>query len=91
LGYILEGVVPQVCREEEFIADFLQINDAALTFADYMTLENYFRRQAARSAGLSQSSTKLIRGAMDLMFGFLPPSLKSWIDAALAKDNMFVQ
>ena len=79
-----------VYGEGEFIADFLQINDAALTFADYMGLENYFRRQAQRSAGLSSATLKLVRGAMDLIFGFLPAELKSWLDAALAKDHLCV-
>ncbi|KZT30718.1 hypothetical protein NEOLEDRAFT_1126325 [Neolentinus lepideus HHB14362 ss-1] len=87
-GQVLEQIAPQIYREEDFIADFLQINDAALTFADYMSLENYFRRQAARYAGLSQSTTKLVRGALDLIFGFLPTEMKTWIDAALAKDNI---
>ena len=77
-----------VYREQDFIADFLQINDAALTFADYMGLENYFRRQAARNAGLSQATMKLVRGAMDLIFGFLPLELKSWLDNALEKDQL---
>ena len=77
-----------VYGEEDFIADFLQINDAALTFADYMGLENYFRRQAARNAGLSQATMKLVRGAMDLIFGFLPLELKSWLDNALEKDQL---
>lgn len=89
-GRILEAISPQVYREQEFIADFLQINEAGLTFADYMGLENYFRRQAARSIGLSQQTLKLVRGAMDLIFGFLPLELKAWIDGALAKDNLFV-
>lgn len=79
-----------VYGEEDFIADFLQINDAALTFADYMGMENYFRRQAARSAGLSANTMKLVRGAMDLIFGFLPAELKTWLDAALGKDSLLV-
>lgn len=78
-----------IYREDEFIADFLQINDAALTFADYMNLDNYFRRQASRSIGLSQPTIKLVRGAMDLIFGFLPDELKTWLDNALAKDSMY--
>jgi hypothetical protein len=85
---ILEQVAPQIYREEEFITDFLQINDSALTFADYMGLDNYFRRQAARVVGLSQTTVKLVHGAMDLIFGFLPAALKTWIDDALAMDNM---
>lgn len=88
LGYILEQIAPQIYRESDFIADFLQINDAGLTFADYAGLDNYFRRQAARSAGLSQSTAKLVRGAMDLIFGFLPTELKQWIDTAIAKDAL---
>lgn len=88
LGYILEQITPQIYREGDFIADFLQINDAGLTFADYAGLDSYFRRQAARSAGLSQSTTKLVRGAMDLIFGFLPTELKQWIDIAIAKDAL---
>ena len=55
-----------------------------------MGLDNYFRRQAARTSGLSAQTTKLVRGAMDLIFGFLPLEMKSWIDNALAKDSMYV-
>jgi hypothetical protein len=53
-----------------------------------MGLENYFKRQASRSNGLSQATAKLVRGAMDLIFGFLPTELKSWIDNAMTKDGM---
>lgn len=79
-----------IYRGQDFIADFLQINDAALTFADYMGLENYFRRQAARWTGLSSSTLKLVRGAMDLIFGFVATELKNWLDAAVQKDSMYV-
>jgi hypothetical protein len=54
-----------------------------------MGLDNYFRRQAARTSGLSAQTTKLVRGAMDLIFGFLPLEMKSWIDNALTKDSMY--
>jgi exocyst complex component 1 len=84
----LEQLAHAIYSEHDFIADFLQINNAALTFADYMGLDNYFRRQATRAASLSQSTVKLVRGAMDLMFGFLPAELKTWLDTALAKDKM---
>ncbi|KAG7450696.1 uncharacterized protein BT62DRAFT_927969 [Guyanagaster necrorhizus] len=87
LGLALEQIAPTVYHEEEFITDFLQINDAALTFADYMGLDNYFRRQAARSASVSQTTMKLVRGALDLIFSFLPSELKTWLDSALAKDK----
>ncbi|KAI3622586.1 exocyst protein [Moniliophthora roreri] len=87
-GLILEQIAPLIYQEDEFLTDFLQINDAALTYADYMNLDNYFRRQAARTIGLSSATMKLIRGAMDLIFGFLPAEFKSWLDTALAKDSM---
>lgn len=87
---MLAHIAPQIYREEDFLADFLQINDAGLTFADYAGLDNYFRRQAARSAGLGQSTMKLIRSAMDLIFGFLTGELKTWLDNALAKDSSYV-
>ncbi|THH10168.1 hypothetical protein EW145_g1521 [Phellinidium pouzarii] len=88
LDIVLEQIAPQVQRERAFIADFLLIDDAAITFADYVALDHYFRRQAAQYAGLSNTTMKLVRGAMDLIFGFLPTELKAFIDAALAKDNM---
>jgi len=84
----LEQIAPVIYREDDFLADFLQINDVALTFADYMGLDNYFRRQAARSTGLSAATMKLVRGALELIFGFLPTEFKSWLDSALARDNM---
>ena len=77
-----------ISREDEFITDFLQINDAGLTFADYMGLDNYFRRQAMRASSLSPSTLKLVRGAMDLILGFLPAELKNWLDSILEKDSM---
>jgi len=86
-GLVLDHIAPQIYREDDFLADFLQINDAGLTFADYAGLDNYFRRQANRSAGLAQSTMKLIRSAMDLIFGFLGGELKTWLDNALAKDS----
>ena len=86
---ILEQIASAIYREEDFMADFLQINDVALTFADYMGMENYFRRQASRSAGLSSATIKLIRGALDLIFGFLPQELKVWLDSALGKDASY--
>ncbi|KAF9479714.1 exocyst complex component, sec3 subunit [Pholiota conissans] len=87
-GLFLEQIANLIYREDAFVSDFLQINDSGFTFADYIGLDNYFRRQAARSASLSQNTTKLIRGALDLIFGFLPAELKAWLDAALIKDGM---
>ncbi|KAG6887860.1 hypothetical protein C0995_012111 [Termitomyces sp. Mi166 len=87
---VLEQMAPVIYRENEFITDFLQINEVGLTFADYMGLDNYFRRQAARAAGLSQSTLKLVRGSMDLIFGFLPAELRIWLDSVLEKDKLEV-
>lgn len=87
-AHLLDQIAPLIYKEEQFIADFLQINDDALTFADYAGLDNYFRRQASRSAGLSTSTMKLVHGAMDLIFGFLPTELKGWLDNALIKDTL---
>ncbi|KAF8519134.1 exocyst complex component sec3 subunit [Hysterangium stoloniferum] len=90
LGLVLEQIGPQIYHEEQFIADFLQITNVTLTFADYLNLESYFRRQASRSSHLSQVTLKLVRGAMDLIFGFLAGELKTWIDIAIAKDSFQV-
>ena len=84
----MDQIAPQVSHEEEFIADFLQINDAALTYADYIGLDHYFRRQASQLTGLTNATIKLLRGAMDLIFGFLPTDLKAFIENGLAKDSM---
>lgn len=72
------------------MGDWLQISEAGETFADYMNLDSYFRRQAARSAGFSPNTLKLVRGAMDLVFGFLPAELKQWVDGALSRDGLCV-
>lgn len=83
-------IVDMVYREESFFTEFLHINRDSITFADYMGLESYFRRQAARFAanGPSQSVLKLTRNAMDLTFGFLVGETKGWIDGALQRDPM---
>jgi hypothetical protein len=87
--HILSSVTPQIYREQEFIADFLQIHEQTITFADYMELEAYFRRQASRFASAGGGLVgKLARGAMDLIFGFLVGELRIWIDTALAKDQL---
>ncbi len=85
---MLEQLAQAIYSEEGWVAYFLQTDDGAQTFADNMGLENYFRRQAARWNGLSQATTKLVRGAMDLIFGFLPMELKAWLDNAMARDSL---
>lgn len=89
-GICLEQIISAINKEDEFTTEFLQINDSSFTFADYMGLDNYFRRQAARSASMTQMTLKLIRGTLELIFGFVSAELKTWIDAALSKDRMQV-
>ncbi len=55
-----------------------------------MGLESYFRRQAVRAWGLGSATARLVRGALDLIFGFVPDALKQWTDGALAKDGLWV-
>lgn len=57
-----------------------------------MGLEPYVRRQASRIAarGTSQAVQQLMRSSMDLIFGFLAPELKAWIEGALQRDMMCV-
>jgi exocyst complex component 1 len=87
-GRILDQICPLTYKEEEFLSNFLQINETGETFADYMNLDSYFRRQAARWAGVSRETQKLLRGSMDLIFSFLPEGLKKWIDDVLELDKL---
>ncbi|KAG8862976.1 hypothetical protein FRB96_000396 [Tulasnella sp. 330] len=88
---MLDVIAPAMQREELFLADFLQITDSSLTFAEYMGLEPLICRKAAASAGEMRPATiKLIRGALDLIFGFLAEELRLWTDAALQRDPMQV-
>lgn len=86
-------VINGVYKEEALIAEFLQINNQdGTTFADYMGLEPYVRRQASRfaSRGDSQAVQQLMRSSMDLIFGFLAMELKAWVEGALQRDIMYV-
>lgn len=89
LSRLLDVVNPAIQREQDFLADFLQITDSSLTFADYLNMEPLICRRAAASAGQMRPGTvKLIRGAMDLIFGFIPEQLRLWTDAALQRDPL---
>ncbi|PWZ03105.1 hypothetical protein BCV70DRAFT_197338 [Testicularia cyperi] len=91
LQRILSSVFPILLREQGFISDFLHINDNNITFADYMDLEPYFRRRAAGTfAGSAAGPLREMKGALDLIFGFLAPELQSFTDDALAKDRMSI-
>ncbi|CCF54677.1 hypothetical protein NDA11_006208 [Ustilago hordei] len=93
LQRILGSIIPVLLREQTFISDFLHINDNNITYADYMDLEPYFRRRAA--AIFTPNTTKSgplreMKGAMDLIFGFIAPELQTFTDEALSKDRMSI-
>ncbi|KAG9118905.1 hypothetical protein FRC07_006334 [Ceratobasidium sp. 392] len=84
----LSQVLTHIGAEEAFVADFLHTSDSSLTFADYMNLDSYFKRQAARGLDLGDATIKLVRGAMDLIFGFLPAEVKSWVEGVSKRDSL---
>ncbi|KAG8738462.1 hypothetical protein FRC10_006808 [Ceratobasidium sp. 414] len=84
----LAQILTQIYAEEAFVADFLHTSDSSLTFADYMNLDSYFKRQAARGLGLSDATIKIVRGAMDLIFGFLPAEVKGWVEGVSKRDAL---
>ncbi|KAG9085481.1 hypothetical protein FRC06_003583, partial [Ceratobasidium sp. 370] len=84
----LAQILTQIHAEEAFVADFLHTSDSSLTFADYMNLDSYFKRQAARGLGLSDATVKIVRGAMDLIFGFLPGEVKGWVEGVSKRDSL---
>lgn len=81
----LSEIINQVVTEDSFINSFLHLADTESTFADYMELDTYFRRQAARHAsqGMSASMAQIVRQVMELMFGFVDGELKQWVEAAV--------
>lgn len=90
----LQQITPHLAREQGFISDFLHINplDASITFADYMSLETFFRRGATSYLAQQAQRGQLrdIRSAMEVVFGFLEGELRDWIDGVLQKDSMCV-
>ncbi|ELU38817.1 exocyst protein [Rhizoctonia solani AG-1 IA] len=86
--HALSQVIVQIHAEDAFISRFLHTTDSTLSYADYMNLDNYFKRQASRGLGLSDTTLKLVRGAMDLIFGFLPEEIKSWVEGVSKRDSL---
>ncbi|KIR55087.1 exocyst protein [Cryptococcus gattii Ru294] len=80
-------IIRQIVVEENFINAFLRPVDTESTFADYMELDSYFRRQAARHASRARSAgmIQLLRSMMDLIFGFVEVELKNWVEATVEK------
>ena len=86
---MLASVVPLIAREQAFIADFLHINDTNVTYADYMDLEPFFRRRAATLFSYSAAGPlREMKGALDLIFGFLAPECQALADHVLANDKL---
>jgi hypothetical protein len=50
---------------------WLQISEAGETFADYVNLDSYFRRQAARSVGFSPNTVEAHSRCYGPRFWFL--------------------
>lgn len=95
LNYVLLSVIPLILRESLFISDFLHLNSNGLTFADYMDLETYFRRRAAALFGEEQlgerrGGLREMKGAMELIFGFLVGAVGEFIDEVEKKDRFQV-
>ncbi|KDN37950.1 hypothetical protein K437DRAFT_240402 [Tilletiaria anomala UBC 951] len=86
---ILSSTTPLVTREQAFIADFLHIKDNNVTYADYCNLEPFFRRRAATLFTYSAAGPmREMKGAMDLIFGFLAPELQTLADHVLQNDRI---
>ncbi|KAG8712989.1 hypothetical protein FRC11_013627, partial [Ceratobasidium sp. 423] len=86
--HALSQILVQIHAEDAFISRFLHTTDSTLSYADYMNLDNYFKRQASRGFDLSDATLKLVRGAMDLIFGFLPQEIKSWVEGLSKRDSL---
>jgi hypothetical protein len=93
-GRALQQITPHLTREQGFISDFLHITtlDASITFADYMTLETFFRRGASSYMAVQAQQGKLrdIRSAMEVVFGWLEGEIRDWIEGVLQRDSMCV-
>ncbi|OWZ79276.1 exocyst protein [Cryptococcus neoformans Bt85] len=85
-------IINQIVIEEDFINAFLRPVDTESTFADYMELDSYFRRQAARHASRARSAgmIQLLRSMMDLIFGFVEVELKNWVEATVEKGPVAI-
>lgn len=91
---VLTNILPVVIHESLFLSDFLHLNSNGLTFADYMDIETYFRRRAAdlysedtkeRRGGLRE-----MKGAMELVFGFLAGDMESFSDEINKRDRVAI-
>jgi len=89
---VLDSLTPLIQGEQTFIADFLQINDSNVTFADYADMEPYFRRRAAQLFGFGTAAhgsgpMREMKGALELIFGFLALEGDALVDYAVHMDK----
>lgn len=84
----LVQIGPHVHREQTFVADLLHVTglESYITFADFMELETYFRRNAANFMASNAGRFKDLRSSMDLMFGFLQQTLAETVDCFIKQD-----
>ena len=91
LSRVLTQISTQMTGEEVFLQDLLAIHKAPPTFAEFVDLEDVFKRKARDSlSGVDFGPLSDVKSAFDLIFAFLSPALQGWIDGALVKDNMCV-
>ncbi|PWN27166.1 hypothetical protein BDZ90DRAFT_232721 [Jaminaea rosea] len=93
--HILLSLSPLLIQESLFLSDFLHLNSNGLTFADYMDFEVYFRRRAAAifaEAGGDERKGGLrdMRGALELVFGFLTGQVDGFFDEVGKRDRFQV-
>ncbi|TIB73777.1 hypothetical protein E3Q06_01492 [Wallemia mellicola] len=89
LAKVLNQVSTQMKGEEIFLQDLLAILSTPPTFAEYVDLEDVYKRKAREAlAGIDFGPLSDLKNAFELIFAFFAPSLQSWIDGALVKDNM---
>lgn len=95
LNMMLPQIHAHLTHEQTFLVDFLHIQslDSYISFAEYMRLESFFCRAAmshlASAANPGTGRFKDVKSAMDLVFGWLEDDVRSWIDFALPKDNLW--
>lgn len=79
----------RVAAERAFLVDLLQINDATLSFADYMDMEPYFKNRAAVTMALpAESPQHMMSAALEQVFGGLPAELDAFAMRAAAQSPM---
>ncbi|KAE8232462.1 hypothetical protein CF326_g2505 [Tilletia indica] len=90
---VVDSLTPLFQGEQTFISEFLGINDSNVTFADYCDMEPYFRRRATQLFGFGTSASQAggpmreLKGALEMVFGFLAPEWDALADYAVHMDK----